>query len=41
MVLLPDQLRVPILINPDQDRGAKPTPESLMRTEQELMGRGR
>lgn len=41
MVLLPDQLRVPILINPDQDRGAGPAPESLMRTEQDLMGGGR
>lgn len=41
MVLLPDNLRVPILINPDQDRGAKATPESLLRAEQELMDRGR
>lgn len=41
MVLLPDNLRVPILINPDQDRGTKPAPESLMRADQELTGRGR
>lgn len=41
MVLLPDQLRVPILINPDQDRGPKPAHGSLLRTEQDLMGRGR
>ena len=41
MVLLPDQMRVPILINPDQDRGPKPVPESLLRTEQDLLGRGR
>lgn len=41
MVLLPDNLRVPILINPDQDRGAKAVPESLMHADQELMGRGR
>lgn len=41
MVLLPDQLRVPILINPDQDRGTKPGTDSLMRTEQDLIGRGR
>lgn len=41
MVLLPDNLRVPILINPDQDRGTKPTPESLMHAEQERIGRGR
>jgi len=41
MVLLPDNLHVPILINPDQDRGAKITPESLMGAEQDLTGRGR
>lgn len=41
MVLLPDNLHVPILINPDQDRGAKATPESLLPAEQELMDRGR
>jgi regulator of protease activity HflC (stomatin/prohibitin superfamily) len=41
MVLLPDNLRVPILINPDQDRGAKAVPESLLHADQELMGRGR
>ena len=40
MVLLPDNLNVPILINPDLDRGGKASPENLMRTEQEL-GRGR
>jgi hypothetical protein len=39
-VLLPDNLNVPILINPDLDRSGKATSESLMRTEQEL-GRGR
>ena len=40
MVLLPDLLRVPILINPDQDWGPKPTPESLLRAEHDLLGRG-
>jgi len=41
MVLLPDNLRVPILINPDQDRSTKPAPDSLMRADQELTGMGR
>jgi len=41
MVLLPDNLRLPILINPDQDRGTKASPEVLMHGEQELTGRGR
>ena len=41
MVLLPDNLRVPILINPDQERGAKLNAEPFMRAEQELSDRGR
>jgi regulator of protease activity HflC (stomatin/prohibitin superfamily) len=40
MVLLPDNLRVPILINPDQDRGAKASSEALLHAEQEATGRG-
>ena len=41
MVLLPDNVRVPILINPDQERGAKATSESHLRVEQESVGPGR
>ncbi|MCC2642815.1 MAG: domain/Band 7 family protein [Nitrospira sp.] len=41
MVLLPDNLHVPILINPDQERGAKINPESLMHAEQGLTDKGR
>ena len=40
-VLLPDNLHVPILINPDQERGAKINPESLMHAEQGLTDKGR
>ena len=38
MVLLPDNLRVPILINPDQERAAKTSPDALMRGEREITG---
>jgi regulator of protease activity HflC (stomatin/prohibitin superfamily) len=41
MVLLPDNLRVPILINPDQDRGAKVSPDAFTQGEQEVLGRAR
>ncbi len=38
MVLLPDNSRVPILINPDQERGAKTSSDALMRGEREMTG---
>ncbi len=40
MVLLPDNLRVPILINPDPDRGGR-AHESSMSIDQDMMSRGR
>jgi regulator of protease activity HflC (stomatin/prohibitin superfamily) len=40
MVLIPDNLRVPVLINPDQDRGAR-THESMMTVDPEASGKSR